>query len=185
MSRFEYLSVLLSIVIGLGLSEVASAWGRMLRGRARIRFYPLHAFWSVFVVLMMIQFWWGFWEYREVGDWTFLRLMAVVLEALVLVIAALVLTPDEPIAAALDLRQHFYANSKLFFALGGAVIAQLAIVDFVVGRQPFWHAENAIRSIGFALAAVAAWSADERLHGALALLAGVLFFVFVAVTFTR
>ena len=150
MDRFEHLSVLISIVIGIGLSSMASAWGRMLRQRARVRLDGLRAFWSLFVVLLMVQFWWGFWEFRGIETWSFGGLLATVAEALVLVLAALVLTPDDP-----------------------------------VGQQPFWHPENAVRVPRVVIAFALASSGNERLHRGLAIVAGVLFLVFLGVTFTR
>jgi hypothetical protein len=184
MSQFEYLSVLISIVIALGISGVASAWGRLLRHRARVRFSWLHGFWSLFMVLLMIQFWWGFWEYRDIETWAFGGLLSITVEALVMVMAALVLTPDDPFATELDLHRHYFEHARLFFLLGAAVIAQLAIVDFLVGGQPFWHLENAIRVPGVGVAVLAAWSRSERLHHALAVVAAVLLLIFVHVTFT-
>ncbi|MBW2386077.1 MAG: hypothetical protein JRG92_20790 [Deltaproteobacteria bacterium] len=56
MSRFEYLSVLISIVIALGLNEVTKSWGRLLQDRRHVRFSLLHGFWSAFILLLMIQF---------------------------------------------------------------------------------------------------------------------------------
>jgi len=55
-SRFEYLSVLISIVIALGLNEVTKSWGRLLQDRRHVRFSLLHGFWSAFILLLMIQF---------------------------------------------------------------------------------------------------------------------------------
>ena len=185
MSRFEYLSVLISIVIGLGISEVASAWGRILRHRALVDFSWIHAFWSLFIVLLMIQFWWGFWEFRVVETWSFPRLLAVVVQTLVLVTAALVLTPGDQIERGLDPRAHYLANSRLFFSLGLVTLVLLATVDTLVGDQPFWHAENAVRATGVVVAFAAAWSSNLRLHQVLAAAAALLFSAFVVVAFAR
>ena len=51
MSRFEYLSVLLSIVIALGISEMVSSWGALLRQRRLVRFYWVHRLWTAALVL--------------------------------------------------------------------------------------------------------------------------------------
>jgi hypothetical protein len=48
MTRFEYLSVLVSIVIALGISEVTVAWGRVLQQKVTTKIYWLHGFWSIF-----------------------------------------------------------------------------------------------------------------------------------------
>lgn len=180
MSRFEYLSVLISIVIGLGLSEVVTNWGRILRRRRRVGFYWLHGLWSVFTVVFMVQFWWGFWNFRTVDAWTFAGLGAVVSEALVMVLAALVLVPDEVPSAGLDLRHHYYEHSRLFFCLAAALLVQLAVVDSVVSDQRFLHVENAIRGAGLVVVAVAAFSESERVHAAVGVAGVTLFAWFTA-----
>ena len=85
MSRFEYLSVLISIVIALGITEVTISWGRLLQHRGRVRFSALHGFWSTFLLFIMIQFWWGFWNYRTVEDWSLTSLLIFVSEGIALV----------------------------------------------------------------------------------------------------
>jgi hypothetical protein len=184
-SLFEYLSVLVSIVIALGISEIASSWGRMLRHRAHVRFYWLHAFWSAFTALLMVQFWWGFWEFRTVEVWTFVGLLGVVVESLVLVIAAIVLVPHGDAREPLDLRAHYFEQHRLFFALGALLIAQLMVIDSVVGGQPYLHPENAFRLPGVLLACTLAVSGNERLHAGLAALGGLLFVGFAAFRFTQ
>jgi hypothetical protein len=182
-SRFEYLSVLISIVIALGLSEVLSAWGRLLRHRARVRPYWVHGLWSLLIVLLMVEFWWGFWQFRVVAAWSFAGFLAVLAESLVMVLAALVITPGDFAEGDLDLRTHFYENARLFFVLGAVLLVQLAVVDAVVGGQPFVHVENAFRAAGLGVLVWAALSRSERVHGALALAALGLLLVFTAFTF--
>lgn len=185
MSRFEYLSVLLSMVIALGVSEVASAWGGLLRERHRVRFYWVHGLWTLFTLLLMVQWWWGFWTFRTVEHWSFVALVAVVVEAIVLVLAALVLTPRVEPGREIDLREHYGEQSRIFFVLGFALMVQFALVDKWVGEQPFLHPENAVRGVGLGVAALGALSRDERVHQALALAALALLAVFVSVEFSR
>jgi len=39
MSAFDYLSVLISIILGLGIAQVLSGFGRLLNVRSRVRWY--------------------------------------------------------------------------------------------------------------------------------------------------
>jgi hypothetical protein len=184
-SRFEYLSVLVSIVIALGISEIASSWGRLLRNRAHVRFYWLHAFWSVFTILLMIQFWWGFWEFRVVQSWSFPKLLAVIAEVLVLVLAGIILLPNTDSNERIDLRAHYFDHCRVYFFFGAILIAQLALVDLLVGEQPFFHAENAFRLSGLLVAGLAAAYPGERLHAAIAIVGSVLLLGFVVFRFSR
>lgn len=58
--------------------------------------------------------------------WSLPGLLAVVAEALVLVLAALVLLPDVDGSSPLGLRSHYFEQSRPYFLLGALLIAQLA-----------------------------------------------------------
>jgi hypothetical protein len=55
------------------------------------------------MVLTMVHFWWGFWEFTVVESWFFPGLLAVVTESLVLVLAALALLPEPSQGGHIDL----------------------------------------------------------------------------------
>ena len=184
MSRFEYLSVLVSIVIALGISEVVSTWGRLLRNRANVRFDWLHGFWTAFTLVMLIQFWWGFWEFRTVEHWSFPGLLAVVTECLVLVLCTLMLQPSAD-AGPIDLRQHYLRQCRVFFSMGALLLVQLSLTDTLVSEQPWLHAENAVRVLGILLSATAIRFPTVRVHATLAVAATLLLAVFVAFSFHR
>ena len=93
MTQFEYLSVLISILIGLGITNTGISWGHLLPARRRVRFYWLHGFWTLFVVMLLIQFWWGFWNFRLVEDWTVFKLLIMAAQVLALALAAFILAP--------------------------------------------------------------------------------------------
>jgi hypothetical protein len=183
MSHFEYLSVLLSIVIAFAMSEALSGWGQMIRMRDRVRVYPLHLGWSVMTVLMMVQWWWGFWQYRIVLDLGFFGFLAVLSEPITLVLLAFVLTPHPAELGGRDLRAEYFRNRRWIFGLAALLLVELVVVDALVAGQPFWHPENAIRGAGLGMLAVLGISENERLHQALLTLAYVLLVVFVFVTF--
>ena len=110
MTRFEYLSVLISIVMALGISEVTISWGRLIQNRHQVQFSLLHAFWSVFLLLLMIQFWWAFWNFRIIENWSFGALMGPVLGAVALVLCALLLTPGRSQAPPINLEELVFRS---------------------------------------------------------------------------
>ena len=183
MTRFEYLSVLVSIVIALGITEVTISWGRLIQSRARVTFSAIHGFWSAFLLVMMIQLWWGFWNFRTVEEWSFLALVAVVAEAVTLVLCALLMSPRDPGPDHLDLERHYLENARPFFLLGGLLLVQLTLVDDLVLGTPFLHPENAVRLPGVALTVAGAATSSRRVHMTLPFVAAVLLvgFLFVAV----
>ncbi len=179
MSRFEYLSVLISIVIALGIGEVTVCWGRLLQHRDQVRFSWIHLFWSAFILVLMIQFWWGFWNFRTVEGWSFASLIGVVLEAITLVVCSLLLTPGRSLSGEVDLGRLYYDNARPFFLLGGLLLLQLGLIDTLVLGMPLIHMENLIRLVALGVVALAAWSSDTRLHTMLPIAAALLLGIFL------
>ena len=185
MTRFEFLSVLISIVIALGMSDIVSTWGTLLRSRRAVSFYWLHTAWTLIVLLLFIQFWWGFWNFRTVSDWSFGMLIAVVGEAILMVLAGALITPPRESDKTLDLRKFFFDNNRIFFMLGALLIVMLGLVDYVVAGQPLIHAENAVRLGAVSICAVGAIARSERVHAALVFTGVFLFAIFVLVEVTN
>ena len=179
MTRFEYLSVLISIVIALGMSEVTVSWGRLVQHRNQVRFSWLHTFWSAFILFLMIQFWWGFWNYRTVEDWSLFALIGVVLEATTLVMCALLLTPGRSLSGSLDLERLYFEHSRPFFLFGVFLLIQFSLVDTLVVGIPIFHMENFIRFLAVAVVSILAWSSSLRLHFALSIVCVLLLAVFL------
>ena len=55
MTQFEFLAVIISIVIAFGISDILSSWGEQIRLRSSIRPYRLHLAWTVLLLLAMID----------------------------------------------------------------------------------------------------------------------------------
>lgn len=95
MTDFEYISVLLSIILGLGITQLLSGLARLLRdGRALAP-----AWWIMLIVatllVMHFQVWWVSFEWRHLPDWTFLSYLTfMILPMLLYLLAYLVLPGD-------------------------------------------------------------------------------------------
>lgn len=164
LNRFEYLSVLISIVIALGISEIISTWARLLRHRSVVTFYWIHAYWTVVILLLLIQFWWAFWNYSDLEPWSFGALLAIVAEGIAMVLTGLVLTPDKNIGASLDLKSEFFDNSRLFFLMAAITLSFLTMADVVILDLPLLHIENIVRMFSILLVIIGALSKSEVVH---------------------
>lgn len=98
MNQFEYIMVLVSIIIGLGIAHILLGVGGIIDRVAgegeRLRLSLAHAAWLGMVFLWMILFWW--WEYRfsELEPtWTVGLYFFLVLYAVVLFLLAVILVP--------------------------------------------------------------------------------------------
>ena len=95
MSAFEYLSVLISIILALGMTRVLAGVGEMLQARSHRHIYWVHAIWIVNLFLYMVIAWWIFYRWRNQQPWTFFLFLFVLISPTILYLASIVLFPRE------------------------------------------------------------------------------------------
>lgn len=131
MSVIEYISVFVSIVLGLAFADLAISFHKLMRARQRVRWDWMTLALAFLMLLEIIQFWW------LSHDWyartTELRLVEFLpslgLLLLIYLMAAAVL-PDEVPEQGLDLRQFYVETSNYFWAL--VLVTTVAII-FILG----------------------------------------------------
>lgn len=166
MQAFEYLSVLVSIVLGLGITQLLTGFGRWLEQRDTFRAYPVAIAWAAFLLLVHVQTWWTMFGMSVQDDWNFLQFTVVLFQPILLFLLAVIVFPG-PQARSSDLRQNFHEQRRWFFGLLMAVLLASLLKDVMRGELPepvnlLFHAIFLIQgAIGYA-------SANERLQRYLA-----------------
>ncbi|HEU4696571.1 MAG TPA: hypothetical protein VFR92_06375, partial [Sphingomicrobium sp.] len=84
MDAFSYLSVLLSIIIGLAITQVLQGYRALLLAKARVRSDGTALLWSVSLLLFATQAWWASFGLREHREWSFLAFAIVLLQMILL-----------------------------------------------------------------------------------------------------
>jgi hypothetical protein len=79
MDAFGYLSVLLSIILGLAVTQILTGLRGLILRRARVRTYWVPIAWSVIVLLVITQSWWAMFGLRGRPTWTFAEFATVLL----------------------------------------------------------------------------------------------------------
>jgi len=133
MGAFEYLSVLISIILALGMTRVLGGVGEMLQARSLRRLYWVHTIWIINLFLYLVIAWWIFYRWRNQQPWTFLLFVFVLISPTILYLASLLLFPRESdVDPAIDYKTHYYANHRAFFILFGLFTP----VDIAAQRRP-------------------------------------------------
>lgn len=179
MSEFEYLSVLVSIVVAFALSEIFAGWGRMIRGRDHVKVYWVHIAATLLVAALIIQFWWSAWQYRELAI-NFYHYAALLLSPLTCVLLAFVLTPQINEGVRLDCRDYYYSNIRWMYPLAAVVIFELGIADYVIVGGELVTPKNIIRFIAICFILLLAFIKSEFFHKAALGTLGVLLILFVS-----
>jgi hypothetical protein len=182
MDAFNYLAVLISIVLGLGIAQLLTGFGRWIEHRKTFRPFLPAMLWTAVLLLIHVQTWWSMFGLRLLPQWTFVRFAIVLLQPITLYLLALVVLPSHG-AAGVDLRSNYFDQRRWFFGLLAFLLVVSVLKDLVVtgslpdGVNLGFHGAL----LGVAIAALL--TQRERVHRALAVLGAVAMLAYVALLF--
>ena len=185
MDAFSYLSVLLSIILGLAITQVLKGLRGLMHARARVRVYLPTMIWAVLSLVIDVQSWWSEFGLRRYQAWTFLAFSVVVAHAIFLYMIAALVLPDIPDDKPVDLREHYYDHKTWLFAFVTlAALSGIAKDLALYGDLP--ETRNLLFQLSFvAMGAVAAITRREWYHRALAPAAAIAFAAYIALLFSQ
>jgi hypothetical protein len=179
MDAFGYVSVIISVVIGLGLSHLLTGVVELFKARRRVRFYWVHLIWVALTFVGHIFLWWTMWNLRLVHAWNFFSFLLLLLGPVLLYVAAAFLVPDMDAGASIDLREYFYENHAAYFSINAAFTALLVTQNWILEGHPSPPRVTAIFAVWFVLLCLSAIIKDPRYHAAVGVLFVLLFLMFI------
>ena len=115
MSQFEYVAVLVSIIVGLALTQILRGVGRMVTTEDGPRPYWVHLVWTLYFFLLIGMFWW--WEFRlGTVEWSLGLYIVVIVYATLLFFVSLVIQPSDT-RKITDYKDYFFSNRRWIFGL--------------------------------------------------------------------
>lgn len=170
MDAFSYLSVLISIILGLAVTQVLQGFRGLMLARLRVRVYWPALVWAVLVLVICVQVWWAMFglSQRPAARWTFLDFSLVLAQTVPLYLMAGLVLPDIDVERGLDLREHYYAHHRWFFALLVLLLLiSILRVRVMLGVWP--EPADLSFELAFAtVAAIGAWTRRAWYHSLLA-----------------
>src|SRR5690349_8301075 len=127
MTPFEYVSVLISIVLGLGITQIVSGTADLIHHWERVKMYWPHLLWVVLGFFLNIQEWWVLFELRDLPQWRLPTFFLTIIYPINLFVLARILFPTIPPEGIIDIKDFYFKNYRKFFLL----IAILAFVSFI------------------------------------------------------
>jgi hypothetical protein len=127
MSTFEFVSVLLSIVISLAIAHLLTGVAQAIKAK-KVRFQWVLAGWWLFVFMLCVDYWFSVWRLREASVWTLGFVLTWLVLAAITYIAAWLVVPDADADGTMDFVAHSEANRRKYLAgllawvLAGAVV---------------------------------------------------------------
>jgi hypothetical protein len=141
METFEYVAVLTSIIIGLGMAQLLMGVTRLIQHPDRAKPNWIHLCWVFYMFLFSIFWWW--WEFRlgSIEVWTFGTYLFVILYAFLVFLLCALLFPSD-FSGYDGFKGYFYAKRAWFFSV--FILSQLAdIADTVIKGMDYYY------SLGF------------------------------------
>jgi len=184
MDPFAYLSVLVSIVLGLGITQLLKGFSRWLELRKAFGAFGPTIAWATFLLLVHFQTWWSMYGLREYTNWNFMQFSMVLLQPIVLFLLAVLVFPSAS-SPSQNLHDHFFHQRRWFFALFLTLIVVSLLKDLTrSGSLPeplnigFHVAGMVAAGLGFVLE-------NERAHRWIGYMVLLLFVAYIAMLFAE
>ncbi|MCF7808923.1 MAG: hypothetical protein K9M49_05830 [Candidatus Marinimicrobia bacterium] len=174
MSLFEYIMVLTSILIGLGVAELLSGVVRMLRTDFKEGFYLPQILWAIYLFFYLIIVWWSRWDLRVNFHWTFFQLiMSLAGPLLAFVLAGLVFPRSRPA------REYYFRQQKTFFGLLPIIMLIGLFHEYLIEGTPLLSMTTVLASSMLVLSLIPRFVKRDWIHILCGLAANLIFFSWV------
>lgn len=185
MDEFGYLSVLLSIILGLAVTQILTGFRGLVLTRTRVRTYWPVIVWGILILLICTQNWWSMFGLRDRHVWTFLQFAMVLLNTILIYMMAALVFPDFSGDEIVDLRESYFGHRAWFYAIAAATtIVSITKERILEGRMPT-PMNLAFQMFFTAMAVIAAIVRNETFHKTVALMASALFVLYIVLLFAR
>jgi hypothetical protein len=185
MDAFSYLSVLLSIIIGLGVTQVLTASGRLIRHRDRVRVDWLPLLWAAILLVIYVQVWWSMFGLRQQAEWTFWSFLVVLLQTTTLYVMAALVLPEQVDEMGVSLAEFYERQHRWFFGFLLTTLVISVVKDVVLSG----HLPTALNLVFHGIFAAACLSAilirGRRWHAFIGISSAVAMATYIGLLFGR
>ena len=127
MQPFDYIAVLLSIVISLALAHLLTGIAHMIQNGVRGFSIPLSQ-WILFSVFLCVDYWFYVWHLHREANWSLPYVCLLLAQASIIFVAARLIVPAASGASAIDMTSFFDRNRRKYMA----VLIVLAAVNEII-----------------------------------------------------
>ena len=136
----EHSITLVSVIVGLGVTELLANLNALIRTRNDVRWYALPFLWAAICLILVVNLWWGIYL-GAIGIATPSNAGAFLLYLVVPVLLYLVCSaalPGVRGSGAVDLRASYYASSRYFSSLLVAYVATTMLQAYLARGVVEW-----------------------------------------------
>ena len=113
MSEFEFISVLISMVVGIGIAQLLGGVAQAVHERKQAPIDSVHMVWTASVFLNLVLNWWVLFSWRSHEVWSFTLFLSLIVWAVALYLTVVFLYP--PRKPANEGWATVYASNRQWF----------------------------------------------------------------------
>lgn len=182
MTPFEYVIVLISIILGMGITQIVSGLADMIHRWERVKVYWPHLVLVIIVFFIQIQEWWVTYDMRNYEYWRLPTFLFIILYPVNLYILARLLFPVSWRGKVIDMKEFYFQNSRRIY-LFTITLDSLGVIDNIFIAN-YTVQDQIIQFIVMALLifVVAKDNKNELLHKTIVLLLLFITVAYMAIT---
>ncbi len=165
MDVFEFILVLVTVIVSLGIAELLGGIVRVLRHELKPG--HLHWLWVLSIFNMQIQWLWSCWNFADRDSWLYPEFMLLIAPPILLFMSAAVLFPKTSDGD--DLDTHFFRRRRPFFLLATATVVSFGLSHRFLEGGDLVSATNALRLVLCFMCVGLIFTAHRGIHWALGL----------------
>jgi hypothetical protein len=171
MEMFNYVMVLASVIIGLGIAHLLQGVGGLVQHPHREKIYWVHLLWVAAIFLRALFWWWFEFDLSKTAEWTFTLYLFVLGYAVLIYLWCALLFPRD-LAGYDGFKDYFYSRRIWFF---GLLLAGQAVdvADTLLKGMAHFRSLGPSYLVGIGtlsvLLLIAMRTRSERFHGAFAI----------------
>jgi hypothetical protein len=146
----EHSITLVSVIVGLGLTELLANLNGLIRSRREVRWHVLPLVWAAVCLVLVVNLWWGVYL-GAIGIATpsnagvFLLYLGVPVLLYLVCSAAL---PEKSPGGPLDLRQAYFEGSRYFSVLLLAYVGATLLQAYLARGHLEWSVTTTVLRVG-------------------------------------
>jgi hypothetical protein len=141
-SAFEYISILISLILGLGITQILSALADLLYHYGKVKFYWPHTLWVVFILFLHIQDWFITYQLKNKPVWHLPELIFILLYPVALFSVSKMLLPTNDKEENVNMRLFYKTQFRVIFLfMGISILLSILFNIFLLDSKPLsqWH----------------------------------------------
>ncbi len=175
---YQHVVVVMSIVLGLSVTQLLNGLAQLYRTRSQARPYWLHTAWILFLIVFSLLLWWLFWSYRSIEDWSFVRFILYLSPMVVFYFLTCIIIPD-PSDHVTNYQEYYFSSRSVFFGTFALQVVLAHAAGVVVRDLPLLDPSDPFRLAIVVLLLIAMRSPSPRVHAVVLTLCALVLVAFV------